>query len=85
MDAARRFAAQPGAHEWEGRLHVVEEWPEQVTRWDPATGEQAVVLHNSEYEASGPIEGIAINSAGDIYFSECKRDRSWMMCVHTPR
>ena len=58
----------------QGRLYVVEEWPEQVTRWDTATGEQAVVLHNSEYEASGPIEGIAINSAGDIYFSECKRD-----------
>ena len=23
MDAARRFAAQPGSDEWAGRLHVV--------------------------------------------------------------
>ena len=54
----------------QGRLHISEEWPEQVTRWDPRTGEQTVVLRNTEYAASGPIEGIAINSAGDIYFSE---------------
>lgn len=52
------------------RLHIVEEWEEQVVRWDPRTGEQTVVLHNSEYAASGPIEGIAISAAGDIYFSE---------------
>ena len=34
----------------QGRLHVVEEWPEQVTRWDPTTGEQAVVLQERQME-----------------------------------
>eukprot|EP01043_Picozoa_sp_COSAG02_P041026 COSAG02_NODE_3368_length_6859_cov_8.648077_3_plen_622_part_00 len=53
----------------EGRLYVSEEWPEQIVRWDPSTGEQTVVLHNSEYAASGPLEGLAISSNGDIYFS----------------
>lgn len=58
------------AQDAQGRLYIVEEWPEQVVRWDPRTGTQTVVLHNSEYESSGPIEGIAISSNGDIYFSE---------------
>eukprot|EP01043_Picozoa_sp_COSAG02_P061096 COSAG02_NODE_8131_length_2695_cov_20.340909_1_plen_494_part_00 len=53
----------------QGRLYISEEWPEQIVRWNPRTGEQTVVLRNSEYAASGPLEGLAISSTGDLYFS----------------
>ena len=54
----------------QGRLYVVEEWEERIVRWDPRTGTTLIVLQNSEYAASGPIEGIAISTSGDLFFSE---------------
>eukprot|EP01051_Picozoa_sp_SAG22_P002481 SAG22_NODE_111_length_19607_cov_12.696637_8_plen_188_part_00 len=66
LTAPKQMAFDP-----EGRLHIVEEWQERILRWDPATGATDIVLHNSEYAASGPIEGIAIaQRTGDMYFSE---------------
>jgi hypothetical protein len=62
----------------QGRLYITEEWRRRIVRWDPAHPDLApeVVVNATDTLAAGqnqlqPVEGVAVATNGDIYFSLC--------------